>query len=161
MFFCAPSSFFFPVWFYSLLATHIVLFITSNKPQTLSTMTTTTTTYDDYDDHNDHDNNDGNHDDDRASAQKKRQEASGKKAGGEESYQAAEDEADADGNGGGDGSGGGSSDYYAVLGVSADATEAQLKRAYRLKSLKVARRFISVLFLYFFFWFKFVTGGIP
>jgi hypothetical protein len=27
-------------------------------------------------------------------------------------------------------------DYYGVLGVTTDATEAQLKRAYRLKSLK-------------------------
>ena len=31
----------------------------------------------------------------------------------------------------------GNEDFYSVLGVSTDATEAQLKRAYRLRSLKV------------------------
>jgi len=63
----------------------------------------------------------------RAVAQAKRQEANGAAGTGDGpgSFQGEEDPLS------------GSKDYYAVLGVSTDATEAQLKRAYRLMSLKV------------------------
>ena len=70
----------------------------------------------------------------RASAQARRQAAQGNHGGGSGEYSHAEED-NPEGNGGG-GSGGGNADYYNVLGVPTDATEAQLKRAYRIKSLK-------------------------
>lgn len=64
----------------------------------------------------------------RAAAQIKRQESG---AASKSEYVDEEGE-----EGGGGGGGGGGEDFYAVLGVTTDATEAQLKRAYRLGSLK-------------------------
>jgi hypothetical protein len=66
----------------------------------------------------------------RAAAQVKRQAANGgKKAGGAASFEEEEERPE--------GAATGNEDFYSVLGVSTDATEAQLKRAYRLRSLKV------------------------
>jgi hypothetical protein len=75
----------------------------------------------------------------RAAAQARRQVAQGGKgdSGSSGEYGRADDGDPEGGGGGGSGGGGsGNADYYSVLGVPADATDAQLKRAYRLKSLK-------------------------
>jgi hypothetical protein len=66
----------------------------------------------------------------RAAAQVKRQEANGgKSAEGTSNFEEQEEETN--------GVPTGNEDFYSVLGVSTDATDAQLKRAYRLRSLKV------------------------
>ena len=64
----------------------------------------------------------------RAAAQARRMDANGgKDAAGTSSFEEEQSETAPSGN----------EDFYSVLGVSTDATEAQLKRAYRLRSLKV------------------------
>jgi len=71
----------------------------------------------------------------RASAQARRQAAQGHQGSSSGEYSHAEED-DPEGNGGSGSGNGGNADYYNVLGVPTDATEAQLKRAYRIKSLK-------------------------